>query len=239
MTHPSTGDSTSASANASTLAEFARSLRDARRSMSQTLDEILRTAILLIPGAVTGCITTVRRGERTVVASTDPVAEELCRLQYELGEGPIPTEVHHLDVVVADDLTDEDRWPQFAAVAVEHGFKSLAAFQLYSNVDDIGALVLYSGETGAFDSDAMTIGEALAAHAAIAMLSARDNEQFRTGLASRDIIGQAKGMIMERYDLDAVQAFDLLAKLSQQQNLPLHRVARDLVDTDHPTNSNF
>lgn len=239
MPHSSIEDNTAASADASTLAQFARSLRETRRSMPQTLDEILRTAITMIPGAVTGCITTVNKGERTVVASTDPVAEKLCRLQYELGEGPIPTEVHHLDVVVADDLTDENRWPQFAASAVEEGFKSLAAFQLFSNADDIGALVLYSDETRAFNADAVVIGEALAAHAAIAMLSARDNEQFRTGLASRDIIGQAKGMIMERYDLDAVQAFDLLAKLSQQQNLPLHRVARDLVETDHPTNSTF
>jgi hypothetical protein len=122
-------------------------------------------------------------------------------------------------------------------MAIEAGFKSLSAFQLYSNADDLGALVLYSDVTGAFDADAVAIGEALSAHAAIAMLSARDTEQFRTGLASRDIIGQAKGMIMERYDLDAVQAFDLLAKLSQ--HLPLHTVARNLVDADHPTNSTF
>ncbi|WP_415975687.1 ANTAR domain-containing protein [Rhodococcus sp. 077-4] len=239
MPHPSVGADTTASADVTDLAEFARSLRDTRRSMSQTLHEILRTATTMIPGAITGCITTVNKGVRTVVASTDPLAEKLCRLQYEMQEGPIPTEVHHFDVVVADDLTDEDRWPRFAASAVEEGFKSLAAFQLFSNADDIGALVLYSAATGAFDAEAVTIGEALSAHAAIAMLSARDNEQFRTGLASRDIIGQAKGMIMERYDLDAVQAFDLLAELSQQQNLPLHRVARELVDTDHPTNSTF
>lgn len=237
MPHPSAEDNTSA--YASDLAEFARSLRDTRRSMPQTLHEILRTATAMIPGAVTGCITTVNKGERTVVASTDPRAEKLCRLQYEWGEGPIPTEVQHFDVVLAENLSDEDRWPRFAATAVEEGFESLAAFQLYSNADDIGALVLYSDEAGAFDPDAVTIGEALSAHAAIAMLSARDNEQFRTGLASRDIIGQAKGMIMERYDLDAVQAFDLLAKLSQQQNLPVHRVAEELVDTEHPTNSTF
>ncbi|OZD71182.1 hypothetical protein CH272_20265 [Rhodococcus sp. 05-340-1] len=239
MSQPSTGVQLPGSSPASSLAEFARSLRDTRRSMPETVSEILRTAIRLIPGATVGCVTTVRKGVRTVVASTDPLAEKLCRLQYELDEGPIPTEVRHFDVVVSHDLTAEPRWPEFAVLAVKEGFKSLAAFQLFSNADDLGALIFYSDEQGAFDTDAVEIGEALAAHAAIAMLSARDNEQFRTGLASRDIIGQAKGMIMERYDLDAVQAFDLLAKLSQQQNLPLHRVARDLVETDHPTNSTF
>lgn len=221
------------------LAEFARNLRDSRRSMPHTLDEILRSARSLISGTTTACITTLHKGNRTVVASTDPLAEELCRHQYELEEGPVITEVLHLDVVVSGDLADEDRWPQFAAVAIEEGIRSLAAFQLYSNADDLGVLQLYSNEVGAFDADAVTVGEALAAHAAIAMLAARDDEQFRAGLASRDIIGQAKGMIMERYDIDAVQAFELLSKLSQQQNIPLQRVARELVDADHPTVSEF
>lgn len=239
MSQQSTDRHPASTSQASMLAEFARSLRDTRRSMPETISEILRTAIRLIPGATVGCVTTVSRGERKVVASTDPLAEELCRLQYELDQGPIPTEVRHFDVVVSDDLTSEPRWPDFAVLAVGEGFKSLAAFQLYSNADDLGALVFYSNEPGAFDDDAVEIGEALAAHAAIAMLSARDNEQFRTGLASRDLIGQAKGMIMERYDLDAVQAFELLAKLSQQQNQPLRTVAQDLVNTDHPTNSTF
>ena len=59
--------------------------------------------------------------------------------------------------------------------------------------------------------------------------SARRDEQFKRALASRDVIGQAKGMIMERYGVDAVQAFDLLRKLSQDSNVPLFRIATDLV----------
>lgn len=221
------------------LAELARTLRDSRRSMPETLDEILRSALILITGATSGCITTANKGKRTVIASTDPRAERLCLRQYELDEGPAVTEVRHHDVVVAADLDVENRWPLFASSAVDEGIKSLAAFELYSNADDLGVLELYSNTAGAFDADAVTTGEALAAHAAIAMLAARDDQQFRASLASRDIIGQAKGMIMERYDIDAVQAFELLAKLSQQQNTPLHRLARELVDIDHPTVSEF
>jgi AmiR/NasT family two-component response regulator len=78
------------------------------------------------------------------------------------------------------------------------------------------------------------VGEALAAHAALAVLGIRDGDQFRSSLASRDVIGQANGMIMERYKIGAGQAFDLLTKLSQQQNTPLRLVARDLVDATHP-----
>ncbi|SNT29942.1 GAF domain-containing protein [Rhodococcoides kyotonense] len=216
------------------LAEFARTLRDSSRSTPATLEEILRSSIRLVEGADSGCITTLDKGVRTVVAATDELAEELCRRQYESGEGPIATEVRHFQVVVADDLGVESRWPSFAAGAVDQGIRSLVAFQLYSNGDDVGALVLYSNRANAFGPDAIAAGEALAAHAAVALLGARDNEQFRIGLASRDIIGQAKGMVMERYKIDATQAFELLAKLSQQQNLPLRRVAQELVDAERP-----
>ncbi|SNS47481.1 GAF domain-containing protein [Rhodococcoides kyotonense] len=203
--------------------------------MPKTLDEILSSAITLIDHADSGAIATVDKGTRTIVASTSDLAEKLCRRQYEMSEGPILSEVRHLDVVVADDLDVEARWPHFASAAVDEGIRSLAAFQLYSNGDDVGALVLFSTTTQAFDPDAIVVGEALAAHAAIAMLAVRDGEQFRAGLASRDIIGQAKGMIMERYDVDAVQAFDWLVTLSQQQNIPLRAIAQSLVDADHPT----
>lgn len=219
------------------LAEFARSLRGTRRSVPQTLDAILASALALIDGADSGCVTTVNRGVRTVEAATDQLSKELCRTQYELGEGPVSTEVKHLDVVVAADLGDEERWPQFAAAAMDEGVRSLAAFQLYSTGEDVGALVLYSRRTEAFGPTELAVGEALAAHAAVALLGARDNEQFLAGLASRDIIGQAKGMIMERYNIDALAAFELLAKLSQQQNRSLHLVARELVEADHPSSA--
>lgn len=235
MPHAADDAATEPLPTATALAEFARSLRDTRKSMPQTLDEILRTSIALIPTAGSGAITTLSKGERTVVASSDATAERLCTSQYELGEGPIATEIRHLPVVVATDLHNEHRWPTFAALSVAAGMRSLVAFQLFNNADDIGALVLYSTEVNAFDADTVAVGEALAAHAALALLSTQENDQFRSGLASRDIIGQAKGMIMERYNINAAQAFDILAKLSQQQNQPLHRLSRELVETDHPT----
>lgn len=61
-----------------------------------------------------------------------------------------------------------------------------------------------------------------------------ENEQLRRAIATRDIIGQAKGMLMERYDIDSAEAFRLLVSLSQQTNTRLEHVARRLVDVDHP-----
>ena len=60
--------------------------------------------------------------------------------------------------------------------------------------------------------------------------SARRDEQFQRALSSRDVIGQAKGMIMERYRVDAVQAFEVLRKLSQDSNVPLLQIAAELVE---------
>jgi GAF domain-containing protein len=222
---------------AAAMAEFARELRTRRMSVTDTITDILARSVKLVDDADSGCVTTLRRGVRSVVACTDPVADELCRLQYESGEGPIDDELWHADTVVSADLETETRWPSFAAVAVDSGIRSLAAFRLYTGQGDLGALVLYSRTAYAFGTDAVIVGQAIAAHAAIAMLAAGEREQYETALASRDIIGQAKGMLMERYDLDAVAAFDLLTALSQSENIPLRRIAQSLVDAEHPINS--
>ncbi len=91
------------------------------------------------------------------------------------------------------------------------------------------ALNVYAEQPNVFDEASRSIGLVFAAHSSVAWNSARRDEQFKNALASRDMIGQAKGMIMERYGVDAVQAFELLRKLSQDSNVPLIKVATDLV----------
>jgi AmiR/NasT family two-component response regulator len=103
------------------------------------------------------------------------------------------------------------------------------AFQLFIAGQTLGALNVYAETPHAFDENSRTIGLIFAAHSSVAWNSARREEQFRRALSSRDVIGQAKGMIMERYRVDAVQAFELLRKLSQDSNVPLTQVAADLI----------
>ena len=81
------------------------------------------------------------------------------------------------------------------------------------------------------------MGLIFATHMAVAWNSARRDEQFRMALASRDTIGQAKGMIMERYGIGAIQAFEMLRKLSQDSNMPLARIAQELVEKSRPSAS--
>jgi AmiR/NasT family two-component response regulator len=103
------------------------------------------------------------------------------------------------------------------------------SFQLFIAGQTMGALNVYAEQPNSFTDESRNIGLVFAAHSSVAWNSARREEQFKQALASRDIIGQAKGMIMERYGVDAVQAFELLRKLSQDSNVPLIQIANELV----------
>ena len=105
------------------------------------------------------------------------------------------------------------------------------SFKLYTSDRTAGALNLFSFKTNAFDAEAETIGAVLAAHAAAAILASRHEQQLESALSTRDRIGQAKGIIMERYDVDDVRAFDLLRQLSQDTNTKLVDVAQRVIDT--------
>ncbi|MGB3771077.1 MAG: GAF and ANTAR domain-containing protein [Rhodococcus sp. (in: high G+C Gram-positive bacteria)] len=221
------------------LAELARTLRSTRRSVADTLTALVQSAKDLVPGVDHACVTVVNGSARTIHARTDEVASHLCRVQHELGEGPTENEIWTVDTVVAQNMINERRWPSFVAAAQESGVASMAAFRLYADVSarDLGVLLLFSRSGSTFDAEAQIVGSALAAHGAVALLSARDDENFRDGLASRDVIGQAKGILMERFDIDAVQAFTMLAKISQSENKPLREIALSLIEGSHPTRS--
>ncbi len=111
------------------------------------------------------------------------------------------------------------------------------AFQLFIAGETLGALNVYAEEPGSFSAESRTLGLIFAAHSSVAWNSARREDQFQRALSSRDIIGQAKGMIMERYRVDAIQAFEVLRKLSQDSNVPLLQVATDLVADAQSSNA--
>jgi AmiR/NasT family two-component response regulator len=98
----------------------------------------------------------------------------------------------------------------------------------------MAALNFYADRPQAFAEEAVEVGTVFATHVALAWSMMRRQEQFRSALASRDLIGQAKGVVMERFNLDAVEAFELLSRLSQQSNTKVHDIAHALVDSEHP-----
>jgi hypothetical protein len=113
-------------------------------------------------------------------------------------------------------------------------FAGCCHFILFVQCRTLGALSLYSREAHAFTESSGNIGRVFAQHAAVAMFAAAAEGQFRTALASRDVIGQAKGMLMERYGIDAADAFKLLKRLSQENNTLLRHVAQQVIENPTP-----
>jgi GAF domain-containing protein len=195
------------------------------------LQTITAGAVAIIPGVRWAGISLVQG--RTVEARvpTDPLVAKLDVLQSELNEGPCITALLEHHTVRIDDMSQDTRWPKFAQAAVELGVRSSLSFPLFVRKDNLGVLNLYGSEPSAFDDESVHCGEIVAQHASVAMAGSRTAEQLHRALDSRDIIGQAKGIIMERHGVDEVQAFALLTRLSQESNTKLLDVAKGVVET--------
>jgi AmiR/NasT family two-component response regulator len=156
-------------------------------------------------------------------------------LQEHHQQGPCLSAIRQHHTVVVDDYQAETRWPDFIAAALaQTSVRSSLSIQLFTDDSELGALNLYSEHAGNFTAHIEELALVIAAHAAVRLSGARRGRQFRTALATRDIIGQAKGIIMERYNTNAVYAFRLLVQLSQDRNESLAQIAEALVDKDHP-----
>jgi hypothetical protein len=114
---------------------------------------------------------------------------------------------------------------------VQLGVLGSLSFKLYTADRTAGALDVFSYRADAWDSEAETVGAVLAAHAATAILAERRGEHLQTALSTRDRIGQAKGIIMERHGVDDVRAFALLRQLSKETQTKLGVVADRVIET--------
>jgi GAF domain-containing protein len=213
------------------MAELARQIAGPR-GVQDVLADVTAAAVELIPRAdVSGVLLLKKGGEFESLADTADLAAQLDALQQQFGEGPCAEAALQETIVRSDDLRAETRWPQYAPAAVQHGVLGSLSFKLYTADRTAGALNLFSFEAGPWDVEAETIGSVLAAHAAAAILAVRHGEQLQSALSTRDRIGQAKGIIMERFGVDDVRAFELLRKLSQESQLKLVDIAQQVLDT--------
>jgi GAF domain-containing protein len=210
------------------LGRIARDL-EAETTLEQTMQALVTAAVAAIPGADEGGITEVRhRGSVNVRFASDDLVVDLDTAQEELGEGPCLDAAYQHRTVRVDDFADEPRWRAFAARAGASGVGSMLSIQLYVQGDDLGALNMYARAARAFDDESEQVGLLFATHAAIAMAGARREHQLRVAISSRDVIGQAKGILMERYKVTPDQAFAVLTRASSESNLKLREVAEKL-----------
>ncbi|CAM02051.1 GAF domain-containing protein [Saccharopolyspora erythraea NRRL 2338] len=199
-----------------------------------TLRAITQAAVATVPGADCAGISWVERRRVTAQAPTHELVAYCDQLQTKLGEGPCLQAIRSQDTVVVEDLTVDQRWPEFAAHAVERGVRSMLSFRLFVARETLGALNLYSCSPGRFGENARIVGELFAAHAAVVVSGKRREDQLSQALLTRDVIGQAKGILMERYGITAEQAFDRLIAASQAANMKLREVAAKLASREGP-----
>jgi len=213
------------------LGDLARRLEELPREADR-----LQLGVALAAELVGGCdqasVTMVGRNGVATAAATGELVEHGDRLQYECGQGPCLQAVHSPTPVLSNDLTVEDRWPRWAPRAVEEvGVRSVVSLQLFTSRQSFGSLNLYARQPGSYSGHDVMVAEEVAAQLAVAIAASRDIEQRSAAMATRTVIGQAQGVLMERYSLQPEQAFAYLRRVSQHQNRKLAEVAAELVRT--------
>jgi GAF domain-containing protein len=184
-------------------------------------------------------------GQVTTPVQTDPLVVQMEASQLRTETGPCLDAIAQGLPIYAEDLAVDPRWPSFGREAVAIGVRSVLALRLASD-GTIGALNLYARYPSAFGAVDRAKGLVLAGLAGIALslAQARDEdvrqaENLRNALVTRELVGQAQGILMERERITAEQAFDILRRASQHLNVKLREVAQDVVDTGERPETGF
>ncbi|MFC7726557.1 ANTAR domain-containing protein [Nocardioides sp. GCM10028917] len=218
---------------------FERVLADAVRDLDAQADppHTLQRLVELTPEFFPMCdfvgVSLIEGGKVRTPAGTNERLRELDESQFEIGQGPCRDAIRTHATVVVHDLATDPRWPSWGrAMVSELGIRSSLSFRLFTRPDRTwGALNVYSTEKDGFSDEDVVQGQTIAALAAVALARSINDEQLASALETRTTIGQAIGIVMERYELDADHAFSVLRRISSQDNLKLRDLAAQVVAT--------
>jgi GAF domain-containing protein len=210
-----------------------------RESLERSLQRIAELAQSHVVGAESVSVTVRERdGSWRTAACTDGIAVEIDRAQYDSNRGPCLDACLHGTVVRVDAVLASDQWPEYASAALRQGIRSSLSIPVLTDSAPAGAVNVYSTMENVWTGRSEDTGSRLAAQAAIAVANAFLYDQametarhLERAVDSRDLIGQAKGILMERHKITAAEAFDRLRDLSQQQNMKLRNVAEVVATT--------
>ncbi|UQA90563.1 GAF and ANTAR domain-containing protein [Streptomyces halobius] len=218
------------------FADLAQQLQQ-KGSWEQTLTEVVEAVHWAVHGCDgAGAMLHRAKGTSESPAFTAEWVHSCDRAQLELGEGPSLDVAAEHPVVRIPDMATEPRWPRFAARAHVLGVGSMLVHRLPSAAGLSCSLNLYGTLPGAFDATAEELAEIFAAHASVALAGARVQETLEAAVASRQSIGEACGILMERHGTTSRQAFDMLVRASQHMNVKLRHIAEAVVRTGRDPN---
>ncbi|MFI8188364.1 ANTAR domain-containing protein [Streptomyces sp. NPDC085946] len=212
--------------------ELAEALTVAARQLHETptphstLRAAVRLAVHLMPGAEHAGVSVIERGnQRRTIAWTDEIVRSAETLDTDRGEQPYWDRLWAHPVVRMEDSEADDGGDVLSGL----GLRSALSLRLRADRRRLTVLTAYARKPGAFDEDATRIGRLFTAHVSIALDSATVREQLTEAMQTRDLIGQATGILMERMDIDAAGAFESLVRASQRENVKLRDLARRIV----------
>ncbi len=222
---------------ARTMVELADSLVD-DFDVVDLLTTLVDRCVEVLDVAAAGIMLATPPGELQFITASSEAMRVVELFELQTAEGPCLDSFRSRQPVVNQDLAEAgDRWPQFAPVAVGEGFRGADAIPMRLRGEVIGALNLFRTEVGSLNDDDVTVAQALADIATIAIIQNRGtiakqdlNTQLETALTSRIVIEQAKGMLAERSQIPADEAFSLLRTYARNHNLRLADVARSTID---------
>jgi hypothetical protein len=212
-----------------TLGRLSRSLSPG--DLDHTLQRVTAAAVEVLPGVHYASITVRHADDHLETAApTDDMLLGLDAAQYELREGPCYDAATDAAYVSSSHLAADPRFPRYGPLAVSSGVRAQAGVRLFDTPRPTAqaALNLYSRDVGSF-TDMSVVGQLFAHQAAVALDYAREVENLRDAMATRQLIGHAVGITMERYGLTEERAFAFLARVSQTRNVKLRKVAEELV----------
>ncbi|MGY5891544.1 GAF and ANTAR domain-containing protein [Blastococcus deserti] len=211
----------------------------------ETLHSVLRLVTALAAEVLPrsfGAGVTLLRGRVRSTAATHPLVEEADALQYELDEGPCLSAARDQRTYRIESMWNEERWPLWTGRVAQLGLGSSVSSPLVVRGDGLGAVKVYARPEAAFTDHDERILELFAEKASVTLTNAishedarRLSEELREALRSRDVIGQAKGILRERHRVDEETAFGMLAEEAQRTNVKLRTVAQRLLDSAAPS----
>jgi GAF domain-containing protein len=217
---------------ANTFGEIARTLL-AQNDTQSTLERIVSLAVESIDDCEHAGISVITGKVVSSPASSSEIPAIVDRIQSETGEGPCVDAITERAVFQTGRLSQEQRWPTFTPRAVaESQVESVLSLRIYAK-DTMGAMNLYSTKVDAFDDHDVAIATVFAAHAAVAWSTSLALENLKAGMVSRQLIGQAVGLLRARQNMSEEQALGALKRASQRLNVKLRQVAERIV---HPEN---
>ena len=208
-----------------------------QETVSAALHLVTLLAVQTVPGSVGAGVTLINeRGQLASAACTDAVVGQADALQYELDEGPCLSAWAQRVAVRVDDTAAEDRWSRWCSAVQPLQLRSALSTPLVAGDSTLGAIKVYAREPAAFDARSEHLLGLFAAQAAILLANVRTHERaqqlsdgLKDALVGRNVIGQAKAILIGRHGINDDTAFTMLAAVSQRDSRKLRDVAQDLV----------